>query len=245
MANSSALDLPENYTLIDDSRNASQRCPKSGIGEEAQSKGTFQIDYFGLDAREKLLDHLIRAEPQLEDSIRFFLDREAWGALPTYGLSRTPCCCSRDNRVLVFDDDVLCEAVRSPLPAGTGAVWRHYGRRAAFWDSDQPGRRQKDTQRLPAGTDDPPTGRHPRRRLGIAESRRHARLGAGKRKRHLHPIPVTPITYLADPLQHLGRPGDGQWPLDFRVGHRFCRSVAGSTRWPAGNGGCSGFLVGL
>ena len=135
MSNSSALGLPARYTLIDDSGNAGNVAQNQELVEKHNNSGPFQIDYFGLDAREKLLDHLLRAEPEL-DSIRFLLDRREWGALPTYGLSRTlALLLGVDNRVLVFDDDVLCEAVRSlPLaPVQFGSI---SGRKAA-WDSDQ------------------------------------------------------------------------------------------------------------
>ena len=138
MSNSSALGLPARYTLIDDSRNASNVAQNQELVEKHNNSGPFQIDYFGLDAREKLLDHLLRAEPELEDSIRFLLDRREWGALPTYGLSRTlTLLLGVDNRVLVFDDDVLCEAVRSPLPLAPVQFGSISGRKAAFWDSDQ------------------------------------------------------------------------------------------------------------
>ena len=136
MANSSALDLPESYTLIDDSRSLANSAQNLELVKTHNQKGTFQIDYFGMEAREQLLNHLISTEPQLEDSIRFFLDREAWGALPTYGLSRTlALLLGAGKRVLIFDDDVLCEAVRSPLPAGAIQFGGITGRRAAFWGS--------------------------------------------------------------------------------------------------------------
>ena len=138
MANSSALELPESYTLKDDSRNPTHKAQNQELVNKHNEISTFQIQYFGMDAREKLLEHLLRAEPELEDSIRFLLNREEWGELPTYGLSRTlALLLGVGKRVLVFDDDVLCEAVRSPLPLAPVQFGSIFGRKAAFWDSEE------------------------------------------------------------------------------------------------------------
>ena len=50
MANSSALDLPENYTLIDDSRSLANSAQNQELVKTHNQKGTFQIDYFGMEA---------------------------------------------------------------------------------------------------------------------------------------------------------------------------------------------------
>ena len=144
MATGSALALPESYTLIDDSRNPANSAQNQQLVEAHNQTGPFHVDYFGLEARERLLNHLISAEPTLEESVRFFLDRQAWGSLPTYGLSRTlALLLGAGKRVLVFDDDVLCEAVRSPLPSGAIQFGGITGRKAAFWGSEDAQRSAK------------------------------------------------------------------------------------------------------
>ena len=89
MASSTAQGLPEAYTLIDDSRDVALAEANRALVEAHNAKAGFQVRYFGLEAREQLLTHLIAAEPSHEDSVRFLLDRQHWGDLPTYGLSRT------------------------------------------------------------------------------------------------------------------------------------------------------------
>lgn len=138
MANGSALSLPEAFTLIDDSREHANMAENRRLVASHNSRGTFQLNYFGLEEREQLLSHLIAADPHHEDSIRFLLDRQQWGRLPTYGLSRTlALLLGAGKRVLVFDDDVLCEAVRSPLPGESVQFGGITGRKAVFWGSKE------------------------------------------------------------------------------------------------------------
>ena len=138
ISESKVLELPESYTLIDDSRNPANSAQNQELVNEHNKTGPFHINYFGLAARQKLLEHLVAADPELEDSIRFLLDRREWGDLPTYGLSRTlALLLGVSKRVLVFDDDVLCEAVRSPLPLAPVQFGSISSRKAAFWESEQ------------------------------------------------------------------------------------------------------------
>mgnify|MGYP000008525272 FL=1 len=138
MASSTAQGLPEAYTLIDDSRDVALAEANRALVETHNAKAGFQVRYFGLEAREQLLAYLIAAEPHHEDSVRFLLDRQHWGDLPTYGLSRSlALLLGVGSRVMIFDDDVLCEAVRSPLPEEP----LHFGgissRKAVFWSGDE------------------------------------------------------------------------------------------------------------
>lgn len=136
MEGNTALELPEAFTLIDDSRDITNRENNRALVEAHNAKGSFQLNYFGMEARERLIAHLIQTEPDLEGSIRFLLDREAWGGLPTYGLSRTlALLLGVGKRVLVFDDDVLCQAVRAPLPVEPIQFGGITGRKAVFWGS--------------------------------------------------------------------------------------------------------------
>ena len=134
MASSTAQGLPEAYTLIDDSRDVALAEANRALVEAHNAKAGFQVRYFGLEAREQLLTHLIAAEPNHEDSVRFLLDRQHWGDLPTYGLARSlALLLGVGSRVIIFDDDVLCEAVRSPLPEERLQFGGITSRKAVFW----------------------------------------------------------------------------------------------------------------
>ena len=146
MANSSATELPKTYTLIDDSRDVSLAEKNRALVNAHNSSASFQVRYFGLEARALLLAHLIEAVPEHEDSIRFLLDRQQWGDLPTYGLSRSiALLLGVGSRILVFDDDVLCEAVRSPLPEEPLHFAGITGRKAMFWPEHEAQQADKKT----------------------------------------------------------------------------------------------------
>ena len=138
MAESTALGLPEAYTLIDDSRDVALAEANRALIEAHNAKAGFHVRYFGLEAREQLLAHLIATEPSHEDSIRFLLDRQHWGDLPTYGLSRSlALLLGVGSRIMIFDDDVMCEAIRSPLPDEPLRFGGISSRKAVFWSNDE------------------------------------------------------------------------------------------------------------
>jgi len=136
MAAAPSRDLPQSYTLIDDSRDPEAIAKNQQLVNTHNANNDFTVQYFGLAEREQLITALIGACPQHEASIRFLLDRAHWGDLPTYGLSRTlAILLGTGKRVVVYDDDVLCEAVRAPLP-GMGVQFGSItGRSAKFWES--------------------------------------------------------------------------------------------------------------
>lgn len=134
MIESTTQGLPESYTLIDDSRDLGNAQANEALVESHNAQAGFTVRYFGLEARARLLDHLIANEPNHEDSIRFLLDRQQWGDLPTYGLSRSlALLLGVGSRAIIFDDDVLCEAIRSPLPDEPLHFGGVSGRKAVFW----------------------------------------------------------------------------------------------------------------
>lgn len=138
MENGKTLDLPEAYTLIDDSRSRENIERNRSLVDAHNTRGAFRLHYFGMEDREQLIGHLIKAEPDFEGSIRFLLDRQKWGDLATYGLSRTlALLLGIGKRILVFDDDVLCEAVRAPLPGEPIQFGGIGSRKAAFWGSSE------------------------------------------------------------------------------------------------------------
>ncbi len=136
MESASGLDMPESYWLIDDSRSTDNIAANKALVEACNERGKLTFTYFGLDERASLIDHLITQVPGAADAVRFLLDRAEWSDLPTYGISRSlALLLSVGCRAVVLDDDVVCEAVRSPLPP-TGV---HFGsvrnREAVFYDS--------------------------------------------------------------------------------------------------------------
>jgi hypothetical protein len=136
MASSSGTQIPESLTIIDDSRDPENAGCNRAIVDAHNHAGNFQANYFGLDERSALIARLINSLPEHEASIRFLLDRSHWGDLPTYGLARTlALLLGVGKRVIIFDDDVLCEAVRNPLPSEKVQFGSITGRKAVFYSS--------------------------------------------------------------------------------------------------------------
>jgi len=129
-------DLPQQYTLIDDSRDDQHRAENVRLVDAHNAKESFQVSYFGMEERARFIEFLIGALPDCKDSIHYLLRRDEWGSHPTYGLARSLALLLGVNRrTLIFDDDVLCEAVRPPLAGGQVAFGSINGRQAVFYDS--------------------------------------------------------------------------------------------------------------
>lgn len=136
MATSASPTLPEGYTLIDDSRNLEHAAANKAAVEAHNASAPFSVNYFGPEEREGLINQLIVSLPKHEASIRFLLDRAHWGNLPTYGIARTlSLLLGIDKRAVVFDDDVLCQAIRCPLPGGQVQFGSLSGRQTLFYGS--------------------------------------------------------------------------------------------------------------
>ncbi|MEL0192285.1 MAG: hypothetical protein VW865_08375 [Halieaceae bacterium] len=136
MASGSGTGIPECFTVIDDSRDVERAARNRALVEAHNGSGNFEVRYFGLDERESYIAGLIASVPEHEASIRFLLDRSQWGSLPTYGLARTlALLLGVGKRVVIFDDDVLCEAVRNPLPTDKVQFGSITGRQAVFYPS--------------------------------------------------------------------------------------------------------------
>lgn len=136
MASAASPTLPERYTVIDDSRNPDHAASNEAAIEAHNAAAPFKVEYFGPQQRQGLIDHLITALPEHEGSIRFLLDRERWGDQPTYGIARTlSLLLGIGKRAVVFDDDVLCQAIRCPLPGGHVQFGSLAGRQIVFYGS--------------------------------------------------------------------------------------------------------------
>ena len=87
----------------------------AAISEEANIACELPIHYFGAEAKASLIEQLTRACPDQTSSIRWLLDRGAWGEIPTYGIARNlALLLSVGTRALVMDDDTLPEAIAAP-----------------------------------------------------------------------------------------------------------------------------------
>ena len=134
MAKAPSAELAERYTLIDDSRNNENAAKNAALVSQFGKSGRLNINYFGATERRRLIQSLTSALPEHESSINFLLDSTRWKQYPTYGLSRTiALLLGIGKRVVVFDDDVLCEAIRSPLPANRISLGGVNGRQAVFY----------------------------------------------------------------------------------------------------------------
>lgn len=133
---SKGLNLPESYWLIDDSRNSENQAKNQTLVNACNARGLVSLQYFGLEARERLITELAQTLPQHDDAIRFLLDRGQWHDFPTYGISRTlALLLGVGHRCVVLDDDVLCQAIRPPLPGAEIRFGSVNAREAVFYGS--------------------------------------------------------------------------------------------------------------
>lgn len=111
------LSAAESYCVIDDSRQDANAAKNAALVNACNARGTVTFNYFGMAEREQFIDRLISGTPHHADSVHFLLSRGEWGSSPTYGISRSlALLLSAGKRAVILDDDVICEAIRSPLP---------------------------------------------------------------------------------------------------------------------------------
>ena len=97
-----------------------------------------QVHYVGPNEQQKLLDELAGERPELTSSAGFLLDRRRWGDMPSYGLARNwALLISAGKHALVFDDDVLCEAVLPPIAGGNWRFGSHEQHEATFYTNGE------------------------------------------------------------------------------------------------------------
>jgi len=106
----------ERLVVVDDSRTAENGSRNHALTSAAGAGAATSFDYFGAAEAGELLRALIRRLPQHEQAIRFLLDRERWREHKSYGLARNfSHLLSVGKPLVVFDDDVLCEAWDVPF----------------------------------------------------------------------------------------------------------------------------------
>lgn len=122
--------------LIDDSRSAANREKNLALVEEFNLRCAKSMVYFGHQQQSKLLNDLLAELPRHREGIEFLIDAKAWPTQQTYGRARTlALLLSADCRLVMLDDDVLCQSV-APMEAAAGLAIET-GRSAGFFESTE------------------------------------------------------------------------------------------------------------
>ncbi len=155
------------YVIIDDSRTDDARARNRASTEAfAETAGTGVL-YLGAEEQKGFLDAIVRQVPALEAQVRFLIDRERWAKDWTSGLARTlALLLSVGQRLVVLDDDILCEVYEPDREPGVGFAPDR--RRTRFYPHNDAWRETRAEQ----GTD--PVLRH----LGLLGSELADALGA-------------------------------------------------------------------
>ena len=101
--------------VIDDSRSEENQGLNRATCGAQQSQVSEIIRYFGATERSELLLSLTDSLPAARSSLEFLLDHKFWGTNPTHGVARNWAqLLTAGCRVIVFDDDTLCQAIAPP-----------------------------------------------------------------------------------------------------------------------------------
>ena len=127
----------EGICVIDDSRDDASVAENAEAIAVAQEGINLPLSHFDLAAREAIIQSLKEKLPENASEIDFLLDRVVWGDSATYGLARNfAVLMSVGKRALVFDDDVIPEAIAPPLAATQMAVGSANDRQAVFYANE-------------------------------------------------------------------------------------------------------------
>lgn len=97
--------------IIDDSRDEEVQRRNRLTTEAFEEKVDTPVLHFGAEEQTRFMHAIIKQVPAIEAQVRFLIDRERWAEHWTSGLARTVALLlSVGQRLLVLDDDVLCEA---------------------------------------------------------------------------------------------------------------------------------------
>lgn len=133
----SQLDNLAAVFVIDDSRSHDVQKRNRASTEALAEYCQVPVRYMGAKEQDEFMQQLIQQVPALENPVRFLLDRERWADHWTSGLSRTVALLlSAGKRLLVLDDDILCE-VLDPPERRREASFGDYNRDARFFDSPE------------------------------------------------------------------------------------------------------------
>jgi len=106
--------------IIDDSRSEAARTRNRAITQALEEHVETPVLHFGGEEQQGFLEAIIRQVPSIEQQVRFLIDGERWADHWTSGRARTlALLLSVGQRLLVLDDDILCEPWE---PAQTDSV---------------------------------------------------------------------------------------------------------------------------
>jgi hypothetical protein len=109
------------FVIIDDSRSETARSANRARTEAFAESAGAPVLYLGAEEQRGFMEAIIRQIPALESQVRFLLDRERWAEHWTSGLARTvSLLISVGQRLVVFDDDVVCEVYEPEHAGGVG-----------------------------------------------------------------------------------------------------------------------------
>ncbi|MBL6821843.1 MAG: hypothetical protein ISQ67_07880 [Luminiphilus sp.] len=127
----------EGICVIDDSRDPACATENEQLLTQAQDRTGLPLSHFDISAREALITTLKEQLPDCAEEIGFLLERARWGQAPTFGLARNlTLLLSAGKRALVFDDDVIPEAITPPLAATQMTVGSANDRQAVFYANE-------------------------------------------------------------------------------------------------------------
>lgn len=131
------LDNLAAFYVIDDTRTPATQNLNRQATELMAETVSIPVHYMGADEQRAFMQQLIRQVPALEPSIRFLIDRDRWADHWTSGLARTVALLlSAGKRLLVLDDDIICEVFNPPEPA-KGASFGDSSRAARFYSKNE------------------------------------------------------------------------------------------------------------
>ncbi|HEY6132200.1 MAG TPA: hypothetical protein VIV27_09280, partial [Halioglobus sp.] len=124
--------------LIDDSRERANRDANREAVATFNLHSARTMFYVGAQAQQALMSGLIEKLPSHTAGIHFLLDPSLWQGKKTFGRSRNLCLLlSVGYRALVMDDDILCQAILSPLTEEGIGIGSGGMREATFYVSEQ------------------------------------------------------------------------------------------------------------
>jgi len=127
------LDCLERFFVIDDSRSEEVQAANRKSTETFAKDAPVPAHYVGAREQRQFMERIVRQVPAQADAVRFLIDRERWAPYWTSGLGRTVALMlSVGRRLLVLDDDILCEVYEPFSEAGT-VSFSDQGREAAFY----------------------------------------------------------------------------------------------------------------
>ena len=103
--------------VIDDSRTEENTDRNRALAAQFAEQMDTPLHYLGQAEQQAFIDKLVHSLPERENAIRFLVDQSRWVDQFTAGLARNVAllvACGR--RLVVMDDDVICELYDSPNP---------------------------------------------------------------------------------------------------------------------------------